>query len=103
MISNTKKKKKNRTEKNKLLKKLNSISIDLKFLRKRMISDYRDDNYANIDDIEYVFSDIDNYYEPVLASSLLNNGYQRYHFRGDPERHMSVSEYFDKITPYLIC
>ena len=51
----------NRSEKNKLLKELNSISTNLKFKRKNMISDYRDDNYANIDDIEYVFGDIDNY------------------------------------------
>ena len=66
-----------------------------------MISDYRDDNYANIDDIEYVFGDIDNYYQPILASSLFNNGYQRYHFRGDPNRDMSVITYFDKIIPHL--
>ena len=66
-----------------------------------MISDYRDDNYANIDDIEYVFGDIDSYYQLVLASSLFKNGYQRYHFRGDPNRNMSVITYFDKIGPYL--
>ena len=41
------------------------MSIDLKFMRKRMIRDYRDDNYANIDNIEYIFGDIDNYYVPV--------------------------------------
>ena len=40
-----------RSEKNKLLKELNSISVDLTFERKKMVSDYRDDNYANIDDI----------------------------------------------------
>ena len=51
----------NRSEKNKLLKELNSISTNLKFKQKNMISDYRDDNYANIDDNEYVFGDIDNY------------------------------------------
>ena len=50
-----------------------------------MIRDYRDNDYANIDDTEYVFGDIDNYYQPVLASSLFNNGYQRYHFRGDSQ------------------
>ena len=91
----------NRSEKNKLLKELNSISSDLKFQRKKMISDYRDDNYANIDDIEYVFGDIDSYYQTVLTSSLFNNGYERYHFRGDPNRKMSVITYFDKIIPYL--
>ena len=79
-----------RSEKNKLLKGLNSISVDLKFEGKKMISDYRDDNYANIDDIEYMFGDIDDYYKPVLTRSLFNNSYQRYHFRGDPDRNMSV-------------
>ena len=63
----------NRSEKNKLLKELNSISTDLKFRKINMISDYRDINYANIDDIEYIFGDIDNYYKPILASSLFNN------------------------------
>ena len=46
------------------------MSIDLKFIQKRMISVYRDDDYGNIDDIEYIFGDIDNYYAPVLSSSL---------------------------------
>ena len=78
--------------KNRFLKELESMSIDLKFMQKRMISAYRDDNYANIDDIECIFGDIDNYYAPVLSSSLFNNGYQRYHFRGDPMRNMSVKE-----------
>ena len=44
-----------------------------------MKSDYRDDNYANIDDIEYIFSDIDDYYTPILTSSMFNKGYERYH------------------------
>ena len=90
-----------RSDKNELLKELNSISTDLKLKRKNMISDCRDDNYANIDDIEYIFGDIDSYYQPVLASSLFNNDYQRYHFRGDPNRNMSIITYFDKIIPYL--
>ena len=51
----------NRSEKSKLLKELNSISTNSKFKRENMISDYRDDNYANMDDIEHVFGNIDNY------------------------------------------
>ena len=90
----------NRSDKNKLLKELNSILTDLKFKRKNMISYYRDDNYANIDDIEYIFCDIDSYYQPVLASSLFDNGYQRYHSREEPNRNISVITCFDKILPY---
>ena len=87
--------------KNRLLKELESMSIDLKFTQKRMISADRDDKYANIDDIEHIFGDIDNYYAPVLSSSLFNNGYQRYHFRCDPMRNMSVKEYLSENEPYL--
>ena len=43
------------------MKELDSISVELKILQERMISDYRDDNYANIEDVEYTFGDIDNY------------------------------------------
>ena len=74
-----------RSKKNKLLKEVNSISVDLKFKRKQMISNYRDDNYANIDNTECMFGGIDDYYKPILTRSLFNNGYQRYHFRGDPD------------------
>ena len=66
-----------------------------------MISVYRDDDYGNIDDIEYIFGDIDNYYAPVLSSSFFNNGYQRYHLRGDRMRNMSVNQYLNEIEPYL--
>ena len=66
-----------------------------------MISDYSDDNYANIEDVEYTFRDIDNYYAPILTSSLFDKGYQRYHFRGDKKRNMSVKSYFHEISPYL--
>ena len=66
-----------------------------------MISDYRDDNYANIDDIEYMFGDIDDYCKPILTRSLFNNGSQRYYFRGDPDQNMSVTSCFDKIISYL--
>ena len=51
----------NRKLKNKVLKELDSISSNLTFLQKNMVSDYRDENYANIDDIEHIFGDIDNY------------------------------------------
>ena len=66
-----------------------------------MISDYRDENYANIKDIEYIFGEIDNYYALILTSSLFGKGYQRYHFRGEKKRNMSVKSYSNKILPYL--
>ena len=75
--------------------------INLSFSLKHMKSDYRDNNYANVEDIEYIFGDIDDYYVPILTSSVFNKGYQRYHYRGDETRSMSVKSYLHKITPYL--
>ena len=66
-----------------------------------MISDYRDENYANIVDIEYIFGDIDNYSAHILTSSVFDKGYQRYHFRGDKKRNMSVKSCTNKMFPYL--
>ena len=76
----------NRSEKTKLLNELTEISTNHKFKRKNMISDYRDDNYANLQDIEYLFDDLDNYYKPILTQGLYNNNYQRYYVRGDQTR-----------------
>ena len=84
-----------------MLKELNSIISDLKYRQKHMKSDYGDNNYANIDDIEYILGDIDNYYAPMLTSSMFNKGYQRYHFTGDETRSMSVKSYLDNIISYL--
>ena len=90
-----------RSLKYKLLKELDSISSHLKFIQKNMLSDYTDENYANSDDIEYMFGDIDDYYQPILTSSLFHNDYQRYHIKGDQSRELSVKSYFDKVIPYL--
>ena len=53
-----------------------------------MINDYRDDNYANVQDIEYIFNSLDDYYKPILAQRLLNNNYQRYYCRVDKTRQL---------------
>ena len=51
-----------------------------------MISDYRDDNYANLQDIEYMFGDLDDYYKPILVQGLFNDSYQRNNCRGDDKK-----------------
>ena len=54
-----------------MLKELSEISTNLKFKRKNMLSDYRHNNYANIEDIEYMFGDLDDYYKPILVQRIL--------------------------------
>ena len=34
------------------------------------------ENYANINDVEYILGDIDKYYAPILTSPLFDKGYQ---------------------------
>ena len=97
-VENTKKV--DRKFKNALLKELNSIISDLKYKAKHMKSDYRDDNYVNIDDIKYILGDIDDYHRPILTSSMFNKGYQKYHIRGDETRSMSVKSYLENIIPF---
>ena len=58
-----------------MLSELNNIANSLKFKRKNIVSDYRDNNYVNIEDIEYIFGDLDDYYKPILVKGLFNNSY----------------------------
>lgn len=94
-------KKLNRKLKSKLLNKLNSMLVHYKFAIKHIKRGYQNDNYANVDDIEYILGDIDDYYTPILTSFVFNNGCKRYHFRGDKQRIMSVKSYIGTIIPYL--
>ena len=98
-IKNTKKVA--RKFKSALLKELNSIITDLKYKEKHMKRDYRDDNYANMDDIECILGDIYDFYRPILTSSMFNKGDQRYHIKGDETRSMSVKSYLHYVSPYL--
>ena len=96
-----KKTKINRSEKTKLLNELDKISSSLKFKKKDMINDYRDNNYANLQDIEYMFGDLDDYYKPILVQGLFNDNYQRYYCRGDQTRQMSIDTYMNKVIPFI--
>ena len=66
----------NRIEKTKLLSELNKVTTSLKFKRKNMISDYRDDNYADLQYLEYLLGELDDYYKPILVQRLFNNNYK---------------------------
>ena len=96
-----KKTKINRSEKTKLLNELDKISSSLKFKKKDMINDYRDNNYANLQDIEYMFGDLDDYYKPILVQGLFNDNYQRYYSRSNLTRQMPIDNYLNKVIPFI--
>ena len=66
-----------------------------------MINDYRDNNYANLQDIEYMFGDLDDYYKPILVQGLFNDNYQRYYSRGNLTRQMPIDNYLNKVIPFI--
>ena len=62
----------------------------------------RDDlHYYGIRDIENLFSNVDDYYQPILVENSLKNNYKYYESRGDKDKKLSVKQYLYKIMPYL--
>ena len=72
----------------------------------------RDDlDYYGIRNIESLFSDIDDYYKPILVKTAFKEdkedesgyriGYKLYESRGDKDKISSAEQYLFKIKPYL--
>ena len=62
----------------------------------------RDDlDYYGIRDIENLFSNVDDYYKPILVESSFKNNYKYYESRGDKDKKLSVKQYLYKIMTYL--
>ena len=69
----------------------------------------RDDlDYYGIRDIENLFSNVDDYYKPILVESSFKNNYKYYENRGDQDKKQqcqktvkSVKQYLYKIMSYL--
>ena len=76
----------------KSLKKLNN---DLKKLQK-----YQDNVTYGLD---YLFNELSEevYYEPKEIKSTFDGGYMLYESRGEKDAKLALSEYFEKIIPYL--
>ena len=60
-------------------------------------SDHDDLDYFGIRELENLFTNddynSDNYYKPVLISSSFGNNYEKYEFRGDKDKKLSVKQY----------
>ena len=44
-------------------------------------------------DIEKLFSNVDDYYKPILVESSFKNNYKYYESRGDKDKKLSVKQY----------
>ena len=63
--------------------------------------DREDLDYYGMRDIENLFSNIDDYYKPILVESAFKSNYKYYNIRGDRDKKLSVKQYLYKIMPYL--
>ena len=63
--------------------------------------DWDDLDYYGIRDIENLFSNVDDYYKPILIKSSFKDNYKYYESRGDKDKKLSVKQYLYKIMPYL--
>ena len=59
-------------------------------------SDYDDQNYFGIKDIENLFDNIsnDDYYKPIILKRSFKNNYEYYEIRGDRDKKLSIKQYF---------
>ena len=96
------KKSPNRRQKKRLLEELTKTFNDLQFKRKHINSSFDESSYYGLKDLEFTFGDLDNYYKPILSKERFDGNYQMYSSRGDKDRNMYITEYSDKIIPYLI-
>ena len=70
---------------------------------KYSLYDHDDLDYYGIRDIENLFDEAseEDYYKPILVKSSFNGNYKYYESRGDKEKRLSITQYFNKITPHL--
>ena len=93
----------NRTQKKKrLLEELNNILLDLEFKKKHINTAFDSSSSCDLKDLEYTFGDLDDYYIPILAKESFGGNYQMYTCRVDQERNMYITNYLQKIKPYLV-
>ena len=83
-----------------------------KYLNKLEETIYKLNKYYDYDDIEYRgirdlrdpfdSSISEDYYRPIIVKGTFNNNYIQYEIKGDNDKILTISEYLDKITAYLV-
>ena len=50
----------------------------------------------------FIFSIGEDYYKPIIVKGAFNNNYIQYESKGDKDKTLAISQYLDKIRPYLV-
>ena len=72
-----------------------NFSRDLDMIRKYGYSD------SGITDIEFLYSNPNDYYRPILAKHAFYGNYEFYTCRGGKNKELQTNQYIDIIIPYL--
>ena len=92
-----------RTQRERATTYLINLKRELENKQKYHSSDYHDQNYYGIKDIEHFFNEtIDDYYKPILVRFAFENNFEEYEIRGDKHKNLSLKEYIATITPQLV-
>ena len=83
------------TQKNEIYNRLCEIGRDLEIKRKYGYSD------LGIKDIDFLYSNPDDYYRPILAKHAFDDNYEFYTCRGDKNKELQINKYIDTVIPYL--
>ena len=44
----------------------------------------------------------EDYYKPIIVYGAFNNNYIQYESKGDKDKILTISEYLDRLRPYLV-
>ena len=84
---------------------LSDLIVYLNKKVKYRFTDFHDQTFFGIGDIEKLyeyFDDNSEYYKPMLIASSFHNNYTEYEIRDDKNKNLSLKQYIFKITPQLI-
>ena len=76
--------------------------MDLNKKLKYRFTNFHDQTYFGIRDIEKLYEYFNDDNEPMLIASSFDNNYTEYKIRGEKNKDLSLKEYIFKITPQLI-
>ena len=93
--------KKGRSTSKKTRKYINKLEEKIYELNKYY--DYDDIKYRGRRDLKDLFdlSISEDYYKPIIVNSTSSNNYIQHESKGDKDKILTISEYLDKIRPYL--
>ena len=81
----------------------NLLKLEKNLFKQKKYYAYDDIKYKGIRSVRNLFdlSIDEDYYKPIITNGAFNNNYIQYDSKGNKDKILIISEYLDKIRPYL--